>query len=45
MVQGKVEISGVNTAKLLRLKEEEMDDLGALKKAIWRLGKRSLVEI
>ena len=27
MVQGKVEISGVNTAKLPRLKEEEMDEL------------------
>ena len=26
MVQGKVEISGVNTAKLPRLKEEEMDE-------------------
>ena len=27
MVQGKVEISGVNTAKLPRLKEEEMGEL------------------
>ena len=27
MVQGKVEISGVNTAKLLRLKEQETEEL------------------